>query len=231
MQKAATVSHQEYSAEVTRRSRLPLSAHHLTRHYRKKLEPFTRACFWCGEPLGEGDDTLVTHWYPQPMGGPTKLWNLRLVHRRCFVENYGTASPEATTAFKRWADANGYESPPRPAQDERLEAVLPKVWPKGKKRRRNRRLDREREKARKFRGKLEERDKSCYWCKQSFQPTEDTTVDHWYPVSRDGPTELWNLRLMHPICNVEKGDQILPEAEAAYRAWRTERTISGDTTE
>ena len=219
---------------MSRRDSFPLSAHHLTRHYREKLEAFTNACFWCEKPLGESSAVLVTHWYPQPMGGPTELWNLRLVHQRCFVENHGRATPEATAAFDRWAEATGYEPPKSPLEDEPTEGALPKERFRTKKRnkgKRNHRLDRERAKARKFRDKLTERDKSCCWCNEDFRHDEDTTVDHWYPVSRGGPTELWNLRLMHPRCNVDKDDHILPEAAKEYRAWATEQTASGGTAE
>ena len=47
----------------------------------------------------------------------------------------------------------------------------------------------------------------------------DVDVDHWYPRCRGGPTETWNLRLMHRSCNRAKGNRVELEAERAYRVW------------
>lgn len=44
-------------------------------------------------------------------------------------------------------------------------------------------------------------------------------MDHWYPRSKGGPDEPWNLKAVHRRCNERKGDAVLPDAAAAYAAW------------
>ncbi|MEN6407863.1 MAG: HNH endonuclease signature motif containing protein [Thermoguttaceae bacterium] len=36
----------------------------------------------------------------------------------------------------------------------------------------------------------------------------DIEIDHIFPVAHGGPNEEWNLRLTHPVCNIQKGDRI-----------------------
>ena len=59
----------------------------------------------------------------------------------------------------------------------------------------------------------------CYLCGRKLDGQQAVNRDHWYPRSLGGPDEPWNLRWVHVMCNVRKGDSVLPEAEAAYRAW------------
>lgn len=60
---------------------------------------------------------------------------------------------------------------------------------------------------------------SCYLCGSDLGDLREVNLDHWYPRSLGGPDELWNLRLVHKACNSRKGNSVIPEAEAAYRAW------------
>ena len=60
----------------------------------------------------------------------------------------------------------------------------------------------------------------CYLCNEPLLPqTQHINVDHWYPRSLGGPDESWNLRLVHKICNHNKADTALPDAQAAYLQW------------
>ena len=73
----------------------------------------------------------------------------------------------------------------------------------------------------------------CYLCEGSLVdgqgligPQGGVNWDHWYPRSLGGPNEPWNLRLVHVVCNERKGDSVLPEAGAAYRAWADDQSAS-----
>ena len=56
----------------------------------------------------------------------------------------------------------------------------------------------------------------CYLCGEMLSLGQPLNIDHWYPRSRGGPDEPWNLRLVHVGCNISKADAVLPAAHAAY---------------
>ena len=58
-------------------------------------------------------------------------------------------------------------------------------------------------------------DGTCYLCEGPLN-LEAAALDHWFPKSRGGPTELWNLRLVHKKCNSKKTDTITFEALKAF---------------
>ena len=217
---------------------MTISDRQILRNYRHQLETFSTNCFWCRGPLGDPSNYIVSHWYPRSKGGPTSLWNLRLVHHRCFIDNQDTVLAEAKEAFERWLESTGH------SLEQILEALenvpsdpflnTKRKWDdttntadlssRVKSKRKNW-IQYSRAKARRYRPILRKTQTSCYWCHRIFSAEEEPTVDHWYPLSRGGPTELWNLKLMHPDCNVEKDDRILEEAAEAYRVWKIKSAL------
>lgn len=72
-------------------------------------------------------------------------------------------------------------------------------------------------------GKIYERDRGvCQFCHEPIG-SELWQIDHFYPVSKDGPTIWENLRLLHKRCNLKKGDRLPTHDEA--QAWLV--TIQG----
>jgi 5-methylcytosine-specific restriction endonuclease McrA len=58
-------------------------------------------------------------------------------------------------------------------------------------------------------------DGMCPACGQPLpDDLADTEVDHIIPRSRGGPSDAWNKRLVHFMCNRSKGFKLTPEAEA-----------------
>lgn len=75
----------------------------------------------------------------------------------------------------------------------------------------------------------------CAWCEQFFFTSRRLTqklrsklssphinIDHTWPQSHGGPSELWNVTLMHRDCNQQKGDSC--EYERCIRCGRVPDT-------
>lgn len=64
-------------------------------------------------------------------------------------------------------------------------------------------------------GALRQRDGHiCYLCNKPMLRT-DMTIDHVVPLSKGGPDDTRNYRLVHSLCNVKKGNMTLEEYRAA----------------
>lgn len=57
-------------------------------------------------------------------------------------------------------------------------------------------------------------DGRCYLCGEPVDP-EDFHLEHVMPTSRGGTSELSNLRIAHPRCNLSKGNRTPDEWHAA----------------
>lgn len=58
----------------------------------------------------------------------------------------------------------------------------------------------------------------CYLCDQRMN-YKTTTIDHEIPLSKGGKDDMSNYKLVHPACNLEKGNMILE----VYRDWQAGR--------
>lgn len=62
----------------------------------------------------------------------------------------------------------------------------------------------------------------CYLC---YKPMEFriVTIDHEVPLSKEGKDDISNYKLVHPACNLEKGNMLLE----VYREWQAgERKVT-----
>ena len=49
----------------------------------------------------------------------------------------------------------------------------------------------------------------CQLCLKPIDPDEGFHADHVLPASLGGPTQLDNLQLAHPFCNISKGNRVV----------------------
>lgn len=54
----------------------------------------------------------------------------------------------------------------------------------------------------------------CYLC-DGKMVLEATTIDHVIPLSKGGRDDFTNYRLVHPLCNIQKGNLLLADFLAA----------------
>ena len=59
-----------------------------------------------------------------------------------------------------------------------------------------------------------------------FDGYSDITVDHWVPRSKGGSDHTENLRIMHPACNLEKGNRlVLPDGTLEPKPVKTPKKV------
>ena len=191
----------------------------LTSRHKDRLAPFQRVCFWCGKEFVENRQTVVAHWYPKALGGPDENWNLKLAHldcrktmeRKCHIGDISVVRRGAEEAFLRWASRNEVTI-------ERAAIILLRNKEQNAHKLRSNK-DIERLRARHVFNKNRDKDDNiCYWCDREVAD-EDFSIDHWYPLVLGGPSEPWNLKIMHKDCNNEKDTTVLPDAETAFEKW------------
>lgn len=76
-----------------------------------------------------------------------------------------------------------------------------------------------------FRVKLYDVKPFCAGCGNKIETVFEATLDHVVPRSRGGRTRLSNVQLMHPKCNVKKGDAMPPRIP--YNAFRPVKSREG----
>lgn len=55
----------------------------------------------------------------------------------------------------------------------------------------------------------------CYLCNEPMN-YRDASIDHEIPLAKEGKDDITNYRLVHPACNLEKGNMLLE----VYREWQ-----------
>jgi 5-methylcytosine-specific restriction endonuclease McrA len=70
---------------------------------------------------------------------------------------------------------------------------------------------------------------ACRWC--ALPLPEDMAgvhIDHLIPISAGGPDALWNLQLLHGLCNRLKGSRLTPAAYVLLVQYRLTLALLAD---